>query len=134
MTPVRIQLSRAKGFRLQEYSKELNCLYAVKVDRTTRWGNPYMAEEDPWGRWRAVDIRSDGLPQKHWTTKELALAFAVLLFENEMNTRTLNLGYLDELRSALAGRNLACWCKPGTPCHGDVLLRIANAPDTERVP
>lgn len=27
----------------------------------------------------------------------------------------------------LRGQNLACWCKLGTPCHADVLLRIANA-------
>lgn len=26
----------------------------------------------------------------------------------------------------LRGKNLACWCKPGTPCHADVLLKIAN--------
>ena len=29
---------------------------------------------------------------------------------------------LDELR----GKNLACWCKAGTPCHADVLLKLAN--------
>ena len=26
----------------------------------------------------------------------------------------------------LHGRDLACWCAP-RPCHGDVLLRLANA-------
>jgi hypothetical protein len=39
--PVRIQLSRAPGFRLQEHSRALNGLPAAKVDRTTRFGNPY---------------------------------------------------------------------------------------------
>jgi hypothetical protein len=29
---------------------------------------------------------------------------------------------LDQLR----GKNLACWCKPGEPCHTDVLLEYAN--------
>lgn len=29
----------------------------------------------------------------------------------------------------LAGKNLACWCKPGEPCHADVLLELANRPD-----
>jgi hypothetical protein len=29
---------------------------------------------------------------------------------------------LDELR----GKDLACWCTP-LACHGDVLLRLANA-------
>jgi hypothetical protein len=27
----------------------------------------------------------------------------------------------------LAGKDLACWCKPDAPCHADVLLRLANA-------
>lgn len=26
----------------------------------------------------------------------------------------------------LRGKNLACWCKPGAPCHADVLLTLAN--------
>lgn len=39
--PVRIQLKRSKGFRLQEAVS--NGLPVVKVDRTTRWGNPWDA-------------------------------------------------------------------------------------------
>lgn len=27
----------------------------------------------------------------------------------------------------LRGRDLACWCPPGSPCHADVLLELANA-------
>jgi len=27
----------------------------------------------------------------------------------------------------LSGKNLACYCRPGTPCHADVLLGLANA-------
>lgn len=26
----------------------------------------------------------------------------------------------------LRGRDLACWCATGTPCHADVLLELAN--------
>jgi len=26
----------------------------------------------------------------------------------------------------LRGMDLACWCKPGDPCHADVLLEMAN--------
>jgi Domain of unknown function (DUF4326) len=26
----------------------------------------------------------------------------------------------------LRGKNLACWCKIGEPCHADVLLEAAN--------
>jgi len=31
-----------------------------------------------------------------------------------------------EAKRVLAGRNLACKCRVGSPCHGDVLLEIAN--------
>jgi Protein of unknown function (DUF3631)/Domain of unknown function (DUF4326) len=31
-----------------------------------------------------------------------------------------------EIRSALHGRDLACWCPLDQPCHADVLLEIAN--------
>ena len=27
----------------------------------------------------------------------------------------------------LAGHNLACWCRPGTPCHADMLIQLANS-------
>jgi hypothetical protein len=34
-------------------------------------------------------------------------------------------------RRVLAGRDLSCWCEVGQPCHGDVLLWAANAPEDE---
>lgn len=33
---------------------------------------------------------------------------------------------VDLVREQLAGRDLACWCHPGDPCHVDVLLEVAN--------
>ena len=33
---------------------------------------------------------------------------------------------LAKVRRELRGKDLYCYCKPGQPCHGDVLLRIAN--------
>lgn len=33
---------------------------------------------------------------------------------------------VDEIRAELRGKNLACWCPPGVPCHADVLLELAN--------
>lgn len=36
MTPVRVQLSRTRGWRMPPNT--------VKVDRSTRWGNPWTAE------------------------------------------------------------------------------------------
>lgn len=33
--------------------------------------------------------------------------------------------YLDKVKE-LRGKNLACWCRIGAPCHADVLLKLAN--------
>jgi hypothetical protein len=33
---------------------------------------------------------------------------------------------MEAARRELAGKDLACWCAPGLPCHADVLLGIAN--------
>ncbi len=29
-------------------------------------------------------------------------------------------------KTALRGKNLACWCAIGSPCHADILLELAN--------
>ena len=29
-------------------------------------------------------------------------------------------------RQELAGKDLACWCKPGELCHADIWLAVAN--------
>ncbi len=52
--PIRLQLSRAPGFDLQTASHAANGLAAVKVDRTTIWGNPFTVGPCP------AKIRSPG--------------------------------------------------------------------------
>jgi hypothetical protein len=44
-------------------------------------------------------------------------------YETALRCDPVRLAKLPELR----GRDLYCWCAP-KPCHGDVLLRLANAP------
>jgi hypothetical protein len=34
--------------------------------------------------------------------------------------------WLTALAAELGGKNLACWCGPGTPCHADTLLVLAD--------
>lgn len=93
--PVRVQLSRAAGWRLPPNT--------VVVSRPGRWGNPYKAKECSNGAEGAVQC------------------FRVLV-ESEDET-------IAEIKQELRGKNLACWCKLGQPCHADVLLEIANAQD-----
>ena len=37
---------------------------------------------------------------------------------------------LERVRTELRGRDVVCFCAPA-PCHGDVLVRIANEQDTD---
>jgi hypothetical protein len=39
--------------------------------------------------------------------------------------------YLREISRELRGKNLACWCRLDQPCHADVLLELANAPEAQ---
>ena len=107
-TPVRIQLRRAHGWRMPDNT--------VKVDRSTRWGNPF----------RPTDVRVTG-PAKG-RGEPIGQAGAVRAFRNLLMTYlrkapAATRAELDKLR----GRNLACWCPIDTPCHADVLLELANA-------
>lgn len=110
--PERIQLSRAKGWRMPENT--------FSVARPGKWGNRFRIGDtaEVWGGPGIVKFVKVG-----------DQATAVQLFRqwlelNLKNHPSIMRPALDELR----GKNLACWCKPGTPCHADVLLELANTP------
>ncbi|MFG1255898.1 DUF4326 domain-containing protein [Xanthobacter flavus] len=112
-TPRRIQLSRAKGWRMPENT--------VRVDRTTAWGNPFKVGRDGDAR-RCVELFQFMLQGMLPVTSAPSI-------EDQR-------AYRDHLRAHVAdirGKNLACWCKPGAPCHADVLLDMANRPTCEAV-
>ena len=107
MKPERIQLKRTKGWKMPPNT--------VKVDRTTRFGNPFRI-----GVWQSFVNDADpsnvvvACPGDAY---EVVDAFRWLA---EQPSRT------EMIQTHLRGKNLACWCKPGEPCHADVLLEIAN--------
>lgn len=138
--PVRLQLSRRKGFDLQALSQATNGLPAVKVTRPGPWGNPFAVWRDAWSadlRWRV----SDG--PCHWgpfADKAEALGEAVRLYSEEISVEGAHNYRLkrpvpthSDIIKSLRGKNLACWCEPGAPCHADVLLELANRPICEAV-
>jgi Domain of unknown function (DUF4326) len=100
-TPRRIQLSRGKGSRLPAGARS--------VARPTRFGNPYKV-----------------LPGGPWT-----LAESLALFERDLLAGRLVSAHgrtpttFEEV-DELAGRDLACYCLPGQPCHADLLIKLAN--------
>ena len=102
--PIRVQLSRAKGWKMPPNT--------VKVDRSTVWGNPYRVGE------KLLD-----------TTPPISAETAVQLFSAWIEGEASQHGQtVQSFLSTIRGKNLACWCKPGTPCHADVLLKLANEP------
>ena len=75
----------------------------VCVTRPGKWGNPHKAGGEFSVEWAVIAFRA---------------------YANEQLRKNPN--WLDPLR----GKNLACFCKIGDPCHADVLLELAN-PDRE---
>lgn len=69
----------------------------VSVTRPGRYGNPFSVKK--YGK------------------------AALILFESNLKiVLKVNPDFLVPLR----GKDLACWCPEGSPCHGDILLRYAN--------
>lgn len=125
MKPVRIQLSRKKGFNLQSLSLTINGLPAINVARPTKWGNPFRSST--YSQQQAVDLYRTSC------MGAMPIAFAVGLLRNVSIIDLAN-AQVDRLAalpfSDLRNRNLACWCRAGEPCHADVLLELANVDPT----
>jgi len=89
----RVKLSRAAGWRMPANT--------VKVDRSTRWGNPFRPGED------GIETIEEAVrAYRRWLGKYSELERAA--------------------RTELAGKNLACWCALDGPCHADVLLQLVR--------
>lgn len=117
--PIRVQLSRAKGWRMPPNT--------VKVDRSTKWGNPFSVQA-------AIDYG--------FANDATGAAFVVECFREWVvpgpSADRMWMGpQSDAARqpfrdlTPLRGKNLACWCKlpkRGEPdiCHAAVLLELAN--------
>jgi len=109
--PVRLQLSREKGFNLQAWSLGINGLPAVNVARPHRFGNPFRV-----GMWLNFSQADAVKAHANWMAWE-------------PSSRSCNIAFGEPPDvSDLRGKNLACWCKPYDPCHADTLLKLANRP------
>jgi hypothetical protein len=131
--PRRIQLSRAAGWRMPENT--------VKVDRSTKYGNPARVVLDEIGGTGEEDENGDEILQGPWAcliSKE-GYAKAGWWFATKEEATTKSVEYFrylmpespgraarQEHAAELPGQNLACWCPIDHPCHADVLIEIAN--------
>lgn len=116
--PKRIQLSRERGWRKPEN--------AIVIARPRRFGNPFVVGDD-------VTINGS----RDLAIVKMTPALAVACFKDIMKSRLRihpndhpdDVAYAQSWRDdleQLRGHDLACWCPLHQPCHGDVLLRMAN--------
>lgn len=122
--PERIQRRRVKGWRLPAD--------AVIVDRSTKYGNPINLS-DVGAQYPSLDDRQ--------VAQLVVVDFKVLAWAGRLafpNWRRLGgergpiewtYPSVGEIRAELAGKDLACWCEVGMPCHADVLIDLANGGD-----
>jgi hypothetical protein len=114
--PERLQRKRTKGYKLPEGT--------IYVGRPGRWGNPFK-----------VGSKVGTVP--HWVVSKagywacspldlITRGMAVDFYRVWLRHRATESKYFRESLKQLRGKNLACWCKPGEPCHGDVLLKAVN--------
>lgn len=115
--PQRLQLSRRAGFDLQATSRALNGLPAKPISRPGKWGNPFTIEET---------AKRYGLDRDAAQAKAVALCGEWLRGTLDPAISPGPPPARDLIRAELGGHNLACWCRPGTPCHGDLLIELAN--------
>lgn len=64
-----------------------------------------------------------GRPTK-WGNPYPAVEHGCIALYREWIESKVGLGELD--LSELRGKDLACWCRLGSPCHADILLAKAN--------
>lgn len=149
VAPVRLQLSRRKGFDLQAHSLSVNGLPAVRVARPGNWGNPYpvanirgahrqafdwsgRCSSPLWLSWANSRMSAGQSPELEAELDSIALTTAIALFAAEVRQfeRSDPAGFRAWL-APLRGRNLACACKLDAPCHAELLLDLANGPVCE---
>jgi hypothetical protein len=109
---------RTKGWRLPAQT--------ICVTRPGKWGNPFRV-----GHWFKI------APDRPATLPHFALAWEKREGPADGFTRIENhamavewfsrcVAHDPKLFLELRGKNLACWCPPEGPCHGNVLLKLAN--------
>ena len=131
MKPQRIQRKREKGWRKPENT--------VCVTRPGKWGNPFRVISG------SIYIHAGHRrPNSPWVYICEGDAEKAVLFFRAVVTGILPPGeygidislirdiayhaarFAQHDLSELRDKNIACFCPLGAPCHGDILLEIAN--------
>jgi hypothetical protein len=114
LMPVRLQLSRRKGFDLQAASVALNGLPAINVARPGPLGNPFIVGKDG-SRAECVHL-----------FRMMTAGYLAVTTHASVESQRSVLNYIFGNMMALRNCNVACWCPLDACCHGDVVLEIVN--------
>lgn len=110
--PEGVERQRTAGWRMPPNTKS--------VTRPSIYGNPFFP-----GCGIGYGYIDDNLRMVDYDPNDPAQC--VLMYR--MRMRDMKLYEPEKYEAFLAplrGKNLACWCKIGAPCHRDVLLELAN--------
>nr|DAD76856.1 MAG TPA: protein of unknown function (DUF4326) [Siphoviridae sp. ctz7e2]DAQ92450.1 MAG TPA: protein of unknown function (DUF4326) [Caudoviricetes sp.] len=126
--PVRIQRRSTRGWRMHA-----NAVNACSVPTyQSRWKSPFSIKADG-GNWLVQDSWYGDVYARRGTRREAHAVAADMYRENLTHRQACSLPWwfhyptVEEIAYRLRGRDIACWCPLDMPCHGDVLLDIANA-------
>lgn len=116
MLPQRIQRKRIKGWKMPENT--------ISVTRPGKWGNPF----------RVGDFIKLGTGQEvGFSWLRTSASYATKDYRELKNAQDAVDAYEELLKiyppkdiAELTGKNLACFCSLDSPCHADVLLKLAN--------
>lgn len=130
--PVRLRLSRARGFDLQVHSMQTNGLPAISCARPGPLGNPFVVGRDG-DRRQCVYLCRRLLSGQICITPPVPRGVIARQHVAEhVEAQRATLRYVTDHLGELPGHNLACWCdlpRQGEPdvCHAAVLLEMAAA-------
>ena len=108
---------------------------AVVVARPSKWGNPFAARIPHGEVLQGRETRAVLVEQyRRWlvdgaSTDKAVASLPLRTPQGDVWVASMPLvsrPTLREIRAALAGKDLACWCPTSQPCHADVLLELAN--------
>lgn len=111
MMPIRIQRRRIKGWRMPPDT--------IFVGRPSKWGNVFIVSPKKSVRQSMID--SSCQVYIRVPTVEAAVKYFEIMVNHPESAK-----FKDEVKAQLKGKNLACFCPIDSPCHADILLRIAN--------
>ncbi|BCW88035.1 hypothetical protein sos41_11730 [Alphaproteobacteria bacterium SO-S41] len=119
--PVRLRLSRARGFDLQSHSRAVNGLPAIAVVRPSLLGNPFVVGVDG-NRAECVFLEAAVLG-----------GYTALGKSASVEAQIAHRNHVAAVRESYRMHNVACWCvlpiaKQDDVCHAVTLIDVFNAP------